>query len=51
MAGFNVIAAALSSVLDIELAETNGDEQKLIAHFKIGRESKPFGASCLDVRT
>ncbi|CAJ1329535.1 unnamed protein product, partial [Effrenium voratum] len=40
MAGFNVIAAALSSVLDIELAETNGDEQKLIAHFKIGSQSK-----------
>lgn len=40
MAGFNVVAASISSVLDIELSQVDGDEHKLIKHFKVGSQSK-----------
>ena len=40
MAGFSVVSGAVSSVLDIEFAHTEGAEHKLIKHFKVRSQSK-----------
>ena len=40
MAGFSVVAASIGSVLDIELTQVDGDESKLIKHFKVKSQAR-----------